>query len=310
MNPPDLNALSLPALFAEFARTGLVRRLFELARDEDLGQGPHAGDITTRAWLPPTSLTANDLVARERGTIAGLEALPILLEIFAPTASVTLHHADGQLAEPGENLATISGPTHEVLALERPMLNLLSRLSGIATLTAKYRDAIGTGTRAKLFDTRKTTPGLRVLEKYAVRCGGGYCHRIGLHDAVLVKDNHVAAVPAKQLAAHTAAAAMRARADRPLRFIEIEVDSLEQLRELLTLETRCIDIILLDNMPAAVLREAVALRDRANPELQLEASGGVNLTTIRAIAESGVDRISVGALTHSAVALDLGLDAA
>jgi nicotinate-nucleotide pyrophosphorylase (carboxylating) len=161
-----------------------------------------------------------------------------------------------------------------------------------------------------LYDTRKTTPGLRVLEKYAVRCGGGFCHRIGLFDAVLIKDNHLAGVSIAELPTFVARAAERAKgiAPRNTSFVECEVDSLEQLSALLTLPTGTLDIVLLDNMSVGQLKKACAMRDRANPKLELEASGGVNLKSIPAIASTGVDRISVGALTHSAVQLDIGLD--
>lgn len=305
---PDLNDLPLPALFAEFARSGLVRRLLELARDEDLGPGGLPGDITTRAWAPPAEVMRVAVVARSPGIAAGLEALPILLEIFAPRARVLARMQDGEALVPGAQLARLEGHAHELLALERTLLNLLGRLSGIATQTRRYLDAMGHGSRARLFDTRKTTPGLRVLEKYAVRCGGAFSHRIGLHDAVLVKDNHIAGVPLRELAAHAEAAARRARSGAPIRFVEFEVDTLEQLRELLRVPAGLIDIVLLDNMPTEILRAAVELRASANTSILLEASGGVSLTTIAEIARTGIDRISVGAMTHSATCLDLALD--
>lgn len=303
---PNLNALPLPALFDELVRTGLVQRLVDLARDEDLGD---AGDITTIAWSPPTDRTRARLVARKEGVIAGLAAAPLLLKAFAPDAHIELRACDGGHAAAGDTLAILEGPTRQVLAVERSFLNLVGRLSGVATQAARFVAAIGIASRARVFDTRKTTPGLRVLEKYAVRCGGGFCHRLGLHDAMLVKDNHVARVPLADLAAHAADAARRARADRPLRFVEIEADRLEQVEALLQIEPGLIDLILLDNMPPARLREAVALRDRMNPRIHLEASGGVTLDTIADIARAGVDRISIGALTHSATSLDLALDA-
>lgn len=305
----DLNALLLPALFEELSRTGLVRRVLELARDEDLGMGAARSDITTEAWAPGDERTRARIACRQDGVIAGLAAMPMLIELFAPRTKFEAGHSDGGRASAGSSLGVLDGPTREVLVLERTMLNLLGRLSGIATLTARFVAAIGHGTRAALYDTRKTTPGLRMLEKYAVRCGGGHCHRLGLHDAMLVKDNHVALVPLDRLTVHAAEAARRARERRPIRFVEIEADRLEQVERLLAVEPGFIDMILLDNMNAAMLREAVALRDRLNRRVLLEASGGVRLDTIRAIAETGVDRISVGAVTHSAVSLDLGLDA-
>lgn len=301
---PDLNALALPDLFEELARGGLIRRVLELARDEDLGEG----DITTQCWSPPASMTAARLVAREPGVIAGLEALPMLRAIFAPDAMWTPKVLDGQRAAQGETLGIIQGPTRQVLALERTMLNLLSRLSGVATSTARHVEAVGPGSRARVCDTRKTTPGLRMLEKYAVRCGGGWSHRLGLYDAMLVKDNHVAPIPLDALTRHAADAARTARAARTLRFVEIEADRIEQVEALLRVEPGLIDIILLDNFSLPLLRDAVALRDRLNPRVLLEASGGVTLASIGAIARTGVERISVGAITHSAVALDLALD--
>jgi nicotinate-nucleotide pyrophosphorylase (carboxylating) len=201
----------------------------------------------------------------------------------------------------------VSGSLRHMLAIERTLLNIVGRLSGIATLTRQYVESI-TGTKAVICDTRKTTPGMRNLEKYAVRCGGGTLHRIGLYDAALYKDNHLALIPAAQLAETVAVAAKQARTRNDVRFVEVEVDSLKQFHELLRIEPGVIDIVLLDNMSPSNMREAVKIRDTANPALQLEASGGVNLETVRAIAESGVDRISVGALTHSVTCLDVGLD--
>lgn len=304
--PPDLNALPLPALFAELARGGAIRRLLELARDEDLGA---AGDVTTAAWSPPHHRIRANIVARREGVIAGLAAAPILLSLFAPHTTLDAHCADGERATPRQSLATLDGPASEVLALERTHLNLLGRLSGIATLTAQYVRAIDRDHHARLFDTRKTTPGLRALEKYAVRCGGGFCHRLGLHDALLIKDNHIAGVSVAELPEFVERAAAAARAAGPLLFVEVEADTLEQVSALLTLPAGVIDIILLDNMTPDQLREAAARRDRANPAIELEASGGVSLGAIAAIAATGIDRVSVGALTHQAVSRDFALDA-
>jgi nicotinate-nucleotide pyrophosphorylase (carboxylating) len=215
---------------------------------------------------------------------------------------------DGSRLEPGTLIARVSGPMRSLLVLERIALNFLARLSGIATFTDRFVAAVA-GTRAKIYDTRKTTPGWRALEKYAVRCGGGYNHRFGLFDAVLIKDNHLAWL---QSAARPgdpdpiAAAIAAARAHTPSgTTVEIEVDSLEQLDIALTCAP---DIILVDNFGPELLAEAVRRRDIVAPPIQLEASGGVNLNTVRALAQAGVDRISVGALTHSAPALDVGLD--
>jgi nicotinate-nucleotide pyrophosphorylase (carboxylating) len=225
---------------------------------------------------------------------------------------------DGDAVQAGAALAEIAGEARDLLTAERLLLNLVGRLSGIATLTRQYVDAIA-GTRARIYDTRKTTPGLRRLEKYAVRCGGGTNHRTGLFDAVLIKDNHlafaaaahVAATPreaverARQFVAETASSLEASPDGKPAILIEVEVDTLDQLRDVLPALP---DIVLLDNMPPDVLREAVALRDAAAPQVELEASGGISLHSVRAAAESGVERISVGGLTHSASSLDVGLD--
>lgn len=296
----------LTDFYASLESAGFVRRLFELARDEDLGTHANPGDVTSIAFDLPNDTIRAHIRARDAGTLAGLACVPTMLDVFAPNVSFNPTKQDGGRLSRGDSLATLAGPAREVVALERTLLNTLSRLSGIATLTAQYVDAIGDDTRAHVYDTRKTTPGLRVLEKYAVRCGGGRSHRIGLHDAVLVKDNHIASVPAESLADRLRDA--RARVNTPLQFVQVEVDSLDQLDTLLALDAGIIDIVLLDNMTNEQLREAVARRDARQPSLLLECSGGVRLETVRDIARTGVDRISVGALTHQAVSLDIGLD--
>ena len=209
----------------------------------------------------------------------------------------------------GTLVGTIRGPARGLLAAERIVLNFLGRLSGIATLTKRYVDAVQ-GTRAQIYDTRKTTPGWRQLEKYAVRCGGGKNHREGLFDAILIKDNHLALGRQESEPFTPAEAVLRARAFlrqyyTELPVIQIEVDTLEQLREVLSTEP---DIVLLDNMTPSQIAEAYRIRNSVNPKVLLEASGGITLATIRSVAETGVERISVGALTHSAVSLDFGLD--
>jgi nicotinate-nucleotide pyrophosphorylase (carboxylating) len=212
---------------------------------------------------------------------------------------------DGDRLESGGVIAEIAGPARSILTLERTALNFLQRLSGVATLTSRFVAAVQ-GTSAAIFDTRKTTPGWRVLEKYAVRCGGGRNHRLGLHDAVLIKDNHLIRLQAGGQSAPIAAAVAAARAHAAsASFIEIEVDSLEQLRIALGCWP---DIVLVDNLGPEALAEAVRLRDVIAPGVELEASGGVSLETVGALARTGVDRISVGALTHSAPALDIALD--
>lgn len=315
----------LAAFYADARKTGLVRRLIELAADEDLGAwrereprggrtaGPYSGDLSTDASIPPSTTTRAKVVARRAGVVCGLAALPDLLDVFAPATVATPSVRDGSTIASGDMLATLEGPLDEVLGLERTLLNLVGRLSGVATQTATYVRAMRLATkdsRAKLCDTRKTTPGLRMLEKYAVRCGGGHSHRIGLYDAVLLKDNHLAGVGVGELAAFVSRAAQRAHELAPghVGFVEVEVDTLEQLDALLTLPKGVVQIVLLDNMAPPMLRDAAARRDAKAPWLELEASGGITLDTIAAVAQTGVDRISVGALTHSAVQLDVGLD--
>lgn len=326
----DPNALTLPELYAHLAGSGLITRLLELARDEDLGP-PGAllggtGDITSAACFPVTaglgvasSLDVSPrvearIVARRPGVIAGLAAIPEALRLFPGSLEADVIVADGAIVQAGQTLATISGAREHVLVVERTLLNLIGRLSGIATRTAMFAAAIPAGLPARLLDTRKTTPGLRVLEKYAVRCGGGLCHRLGLHDAVLIKDNHIAGLTLTELGPWVASAAERGRNLRPdLAFVEVEVDSLEQLRAILHTQREAtpaqrVDFVLLDNMDPATMASAVAMRNELTPRILLEASGGVTLDSIAAIARSGVDRISVGGLTHSAVQLDVAMD--
>ena len=314
---PDLNLLPLPDLFAELSGGGLVRRLLELARDEDLGvlagatrAGTHA-DITTDSLGEPGQMVSAKMVARGAGVVAGLAAVPMVIEAFGGGCEFDPLARDGEPMRARQSLGIINGPRRRVLMIERTMLNLVSRLSGVATLTARFVEAIRAASPhspARMYDTRKTTPGLRVLEKYAVRCGGGMCHRLGLFDAVLVKDNHLAAVPLEELAAVIEGVANSARRSRALRFVEVEVDSLEQLDRLLTLPAGVVDIVLLDNMNVEQMREAVRRRDASPGRPQLEASGGITLETVGVIAGTGIDRISAGSLTHQAVSVDIGLD--
>jgi len=296
------------------------RAILRLAICEDLGE---AGDWTTRALVPEDAVGNAAVVAREPGIVAGLPGVEMTLREIEPRLCWSSEVEDGQRVRPGDRLGVIEGPARGVLTAERILLNLLGRLSGIATLTDKYVEAAA-GTKARIYDTRKTTPGWRRLEKYAVRCGGGWNHRQGLFEAVLIKDNHLALGrgisvkspargerPARYTPAEAVVRARRfveqcaAEPARPGMIVEIEVDTLSQLDEVLPAGP---DIVLLDNMSPAELREAVARRDARNPSVQLEASGGVTLETVGKIAAAGVERISVGALTHSAVCLDVGLD--
>lgn len=273
----------------------LVEPVIRLALTEDLGR---AGDLTSLACVPQDARLRVSWTARQPGVLAGLACARLALHALAPDARFEALVEDGQRVGAGQALARADAPARAILSSERTGLNLMGRLSGIATLTRAYVDAVA-GTGARITDTRKTTPGLRHLEKYAVRCGGGVNHRFGLDDAILIKDNHVAACGGVRPALERA----RAAAGHLVK-IELEVDSLDQLREALPLAP---DVIMLDNFSLEDLRAAVAL---AAGRVILEASGGVRLETVRDIAETGVQVISVGALTHSAPGLDIGLDAA
>ncbi|MBS0186483.1 MAG: carboxylating nicotinate-nucleotide diphosphorylase [Planctomycetes bacterium] len=310
----DFNKLSLPSLFRALGAPQATRTLAGIARDEDLGPGGRPGDLTSAVAISPRGRARALLRAREPGVAAGLMCVPILAAAFSRSLRFTLHPAvrDGVGFRAGQTLGTLQGPARDVLTFERTLLNLVSRLSGIASLTRAYNRAMCSkgSVRARLFDTRKTTPGLRVLEKYAVRCGGGFCHRVGLFDAVLIKDNHIASVPLWDLKSWVESTARKAKLLRP-RFFEVEVDSVDQLGEVLIARVGgrpAADIVLLDNMGPKLLCRAVDMRDALAPGVELEASGGINLETIAAAAATGVDRISVGALTHSARIVDLGLD--
>ncbi|VTS06671.1 carboxylating nicotinate-nucleotide diphosphorylase [Tuwongella immobilis] len=273
--------------------------LIALAFAEDLGE---VGDRTSLATIPADRQGQAVFVARKPGVLAGIPVLHAIQQSHGSNLTWEYACEDSTVLQPGMPIATMRGSMRTILAVERTALNFLQRLCGIATLTRQYVNAIA-GLPAVVLDTRKTTPGWRLLEKYAVRMGGGTNHRIGLYDGILIKDNHLAALQPREQAVALAIAAAREHA--PDLFVEIEVDSLEQLAQALPCHP---EIVLLDNMSNAQLREAVALRNTHSPTTRLEASGGVNLTTIRGIAETGVDRISVGALTHSATALDIGLD--
>ena len=272
--------------------------LIRLALAEDLGE---AGDLTSRLTIPAAARGAASFVPRAPGVVAGLPLLSLIAARLDPELRVACHAADGDALTPGTPVAAVEGPLRSLLAAERTMLNFLQRLSGVASLTREFVAAVA-GTRARVLDTRKTTPGFRLLEKYAVRAGGGVNHRAGLHDAVLIKDNHLAGLGAG--AVPKAVAAARDSAP-PGCVVQVEVDDLDQLEQALAARP---DIVLLDNMGLEQLRRAVTRRDAAAPGVLLEASGGVNLRSVRGIAETGVDRVSVGALTHSAPALDIGLD--
>jgi nicotinate-nucleotide pyrophosphorylase (carboxylating) len=276
------------------------QRLAQWALAEDLGS---EGDLTSQAVIPSDLIGQAVFVARSPGVVAGLPAAAITFSLVDRSVGFEPVLSDGSVLQPGTRLATVRGPMRSILTGERTALNFLQRLSGVASQTARYV-AVVAGLPCQILDTRKTTPGWRLLEKYAVRMGGGHNHRMGLCDGVLIKDNHLAALGTDpDGVARAVAMARAAHGDRvPL---EIEVDTLEQLDVALAAGP---DIVLLDNMPPEQLREAVRRRNAQAPRVRLEASGGITLANLRAIAETGVDRISIGALTHSAPALDIGLD--
>lgn len=278
------------------AESSACRSLIGLALAEDLGD---AGDRTSSSLIPAAQPGSARFVARTPGVVAGLPAAAMVCAAVDPTLTFNPAIPDGSAVERGVIVAVLTGPLRSILSAERTALNFLQRLSGVASLTRKYVE-LAAGFPAQILDTRKTTPGWRLLEKYAVRAGGGTNHRIGLYDGVLIKDNHLAG-----LNGDVRRAVEAARAANPGLPIEVEVDTLAQLDAALAVRA---DIVLLDNMTPDQMREAVARRDAASAATKLEASGGVNLTTVRDIAAMGVDRISIGALTHSAPALDIALD--
>jgi nicotinate-nucleotide pyrophosphorylase (carboxylating) len=273
---------------------GDLDRVVRVALEEDLRYGP---DITTAAVIPPGTRSVAHIAARQPGTLAGLPVAAAVLDVACPAATFTPQARDGDQVAAGDMVARVEGPLAEILTAERTLLNFLTHLSGIATATRAWVDAI-TGTGAIVRDTRKTIPGLRALEKYAVRCGGGVNHRMGLGDAALIKDNHVAA------AGGVTAAFRAVRAAAPGVVVEVECDTLDQVGEALAAGAT---LILLDNMSLDQMRSAVAMA-RAYPAAKLEASGGLRLENARDVASTGVHYLSVGALTHSSPALDIALD--
>jgi nicotinate-nucleotide pyrophosphorylase (carboxylating) len=284
------------------AEMAACERLARAALDEDLGT---AGDLTSQAVIRADAVGQAVFRPRVPGVVAGLPAARLVFTLVdtALTFEEVVH--DGARIEPEMRLAVVRGPLRSLLTGERTALNFLQRLSGIATLTSHYARQLA-GLPCRLLDTRKTTPGWRLLEKYAVRMGGGHNHRMGLFDGILIKDNHLAGLQIADCRLQIEEAMRRVRTKhRSTVPVEVEVDTLEQLDIALAAGP---DVILLDNMTTKQLREAVHRRDATAPRVLLEASGGVNLATVREIAETGVDRISVGALTHSATALDIGLD--
>ncbi|GHC66461.1 carboxylating nicotinate-nucleotide diphosphorylase [Roseibacillus persicicus] len=273
-----------------------VSQLIDLALAEDIGPG----DVTSTYFVPADRRSRAYINAREDGVLAGTEVAAEVFRRVSDEIEVRVMLEDGSKVSHGALVIEVSGPSRAILTAERTALNFLQRLSGVATLTSRFVKAVS-GTDARILDTRKTTPGWRLLEKAAVLAGGGTNHRMGLYDRAMVKDNHLVAEGKLE---YLQQAIVALKKDHPGVGVELEADHLEQVKDFLSLTG--VDYILLDNMTLGELREAVQMRKGASPSL--EASGGVNLTTVRGIAETGVDYISVGAVTHSAVGLDLGLD--
>jgi len=281
-----------------------VRPLIEMAVEEDYGHGDPTSEIT----IPASAKTSTNIVSREEIVVCGMPIVREVLKHYDKRLKLKVLKGDGKRAGVGEILAVISGPARPMFSAERVILNFLQRLSGIATMTYKYVNSVR-GTRAKIYDTRKTAPGWRELEKYAVRCGGGFNHRYGLGDAVMIKDNHFAQLGTR-FQKKLKAMVEKARKTPGVKFVCVEVDHVDDQLDRV-LKVPGVDVILLDNMGQWQLRHAVEMRDRMcgkNKGPRLEASGNVNLNNVRAIAISGVDRISIGAITHSAGCVDIGLD--
>jgi nicotinate-nucleotide pyrophosphorylase (carboxylating) len=287
-----------------------LKDLILLAKREDLGND----DVTSRLLIPEDKIAVGTLLQKEIGIVCGLPIVEMICRAYDERLRVEqipgfhVEIIEGRFSDQRVTpLLRIRGPMRSLLSAERVILNFLQHLSGIATQTQRYvRRVEGTG--AKIYDTRKTIPGLRALAKYAVRCGGGVNHRMGLHDGLLIKDNHLAAVPVREIASFLSRIVAQSRAENATRMIEVEVDNTDQFREVLKVDG--IDIVLLDNMDCPRMQSAVEMRNSAGKKgkLDLEASGGVTLETVRSIALTGVERISVGAITHSSAALDIGLD--
>ena len=275
-----------------------MRNLLQRCLEEDGGLD---GDVTTNSLRFSDASGKFAINMRGSGVVAGLNSIAEVIDVFGDVSMALLHHDGDEVCD--ENIAILEGSVQAILVAERTILNVLGYASGVATRTRTFVDAVA-GIKCNVCDTRKTTPGLRLLDKYAVTCGGGTSHRMGLHDAALYKDNHLAALG--DLEKELGAAIACAKANGELKFVEVEVDTIAQLEKVLLLP---VDIILLDNMSPELLREAVKLRDATTSKPLLEASGGVTLDTVRRIAEAGVDRISIGGLTHQATWVDIGLDA-
>ncbi len=287
-----------------------LRDLIHLAKREDMA----GDDVTSRLMIPEGQVGVGTFLQKETGIACGLPIVEMVGRAYDERLRVEMipgfhmEIIEGRFSDARSTpLLRVRGPMRSLLSAERVILNFLQHLGGVATQTQRFVRRVA-GTHAKIYDTRKTIPGLRALDKYAVRCGGGFNHRIGLYDGLLVKDNHLAHVPLREMAPFLSKVIATSRGEDPGRFVEVEVDNLEQLREVLKVDG--VHVILLDNMDCPNMERAVALRDGAGRRgtVDLEASGGVTLETVRQIAATGIDRVAVGALTHSSPALDVGLD--
>ncbi len=285
-----------------------LRDLILLAYAEDMG----SGDVTSRLLIDENAVGVGTLVQKEVGVVCGLPIVEMICRVYDERLRVEqipgfhMEIIEGRFSDAKSTpLLRLRGPMRSLLSAERVILNFIQRMSGVATLTNRFVRRVE-GTRAKIYDTRKTIPGHRLLDKYAVRMGGAQNHRIGLYDGLLVKDNHIAHVPTRDLSTFVRGIVDRSRSEDARRPIVVEVDTLAQLGEVLKVDR--IDVILLDNMDCPTMAQAVDMRDAAGRGVALEASGGITLSTVREVAETGVDRIAVGALTHSATALNIGLD--
>ena len=287
-----------------------LRDLIHLAKREDMADD----DVTSRLLIPQGQVGVGTFVQKETGIACGLPIVERVCRAYDEQLRVEMipgfhmEIIEGRFSDARSTpLLRVRGPMRSLLSAERVILNFLQHLGGVATQTQRFVRRVA-GTHAKIYDTRKTVPGLRLLDKYAVRCGGGFNHRVGLYDGLLVKDNHLAHVPLRELSAYLSKVVAASRAEDAGRFVEVEVDNLEQFREVLKVDG--VHVVLLDNMDCPNMERAVAQRDAAGRRgtVELEASGGVTLETVRQIAATGIDRIAVGALTHSSPALDVGLD--
>ncbi len=320
MSDPDPSSPDFPPIYDSATGPGFRQLTWDphlaalvalRARDwfaEDLG---HECDWTSIGLIAPDARSELELVARKPGVIAGLPAVAVVAEVADPALVFRPLVGDGTVVRAGDTVATLAGATRSVLTAERTILNLLGRLSGIATATRRLVDAVA-GTPCRVYDTRKTVPGWRLLDKYAVRAGGGWNHRLGLYDAILIKDNHLAAAAAARVSPAEAVRTGRAFLAKTfppsratLMVVEVEIDSIDQLEPVLAAGP---DIVLLDNMHVEELSRCVTLRNRLAPAVILEASGGIRLDTVAAIAATGVDRVSTGWPTHDAPWLDIALD--